>query len=358
MLVNVNQLQEGVRIKEDIYSLTKNPIVPKGTIVTKEIVSVLRAFLVETVNVEEPLVKGKKLLKSTEKKQKNSKIKHSVFEKKYLHAVQQFKKEFHHWQAGSTVNVNTIRNIIIPLLELTKKTPTRLLFIQQFFSEEDYLYHHSVSLGLISAYFAYKLNMPKADCFQIALAGILCNCGLAKSDLKRVSIFNMSKEQELELKMHPINSYKMLQNIPSLNHGVKVAIFQHHERLDGSGYPTGEKENKIHPYAKIIAIVDEYIQFSYNFKSESKNNIFHVIDQLRHEKFGSLDISLLNKFTEIFLSFTVNLNVLLSNEQIGEIIYLNPMNLTNPFIKVVNTEKILSIPTDGIYIKQLLYELD
>ena len=43
-----------------------------------------------------------------------------------------------------------------------------------------------------------------------------------------------------------------------MNQGVWLDGLQHHERIDGSGYPMRVKGEKIHPYAKIVAIADIY----------------------------------------------------------------------------------------------------
>ena len=51
MKVKVSELKEGYRLLEDVTSLTKYPIVPKNTVITDEIIEVLKAFLIEEVNV-------------------------------------------------------------------------------------------------------------------------------------------------------------------------------------------------------------------------------------------------------------------------------------------------------------------
>ena len=68
----------------------------------------------------------------------------------------------------------------------------------------------------------------------------------------------IASEDIKEIKMHPSENYKMIKDISSLTKDAKIAILQHHERLDGSGYPFKEKGAKIHHYAKIIAIADVY----------------------------------------------------------------------------------------------------
>ena len=60
------------------------------------------------------------------------------------------------------------------------------------------------------------------------------------------------------MKQHARYGFDILRNLHSISLLVAHCAFQHHERLDGSGYPRGLVENEIHPYAKIIAVADVF----------------------------------------------------------------------------------------------------
>ena len=104
-----------------------------------------------------------------------------------------------------------------------------------------------------------------------------------------------------EIKNHINYSYQMVQHIPSLKEGAKVAIFQHHERLDGSGYPMGIKSNKIHPIAQIIAVADTYHAMTSERMYRKKQSPFRVLELMRQDQFGQFDISALNAFVQKLL---------------------------------------------------------
>lgn len=65
-------------------------------------------------------------------------------------------------------------------------------------------------------------------------------------------------EQGLVLRQHPIYSLQKLEGIDEVTDDIKMAIYQGHERIDGSGYPEGVKGKEIHEYAQIIGIADTY----------------------------------------------------------------------------------------------------
>lgn len=58
--------------------------------------------------------------------------------------------------------------------------------------------------------------------------------------------------------MHPSLGYEALEKKHLISDASRLVVLQHHERLDGCGYPDGLKGEEIHPYAQIVAISDVY----------------------------------------------------------------------------------------------------
>ena len=68
----------------------------------------------------------------------------------------------------------------------------------------------------------------------------------------------MSNHEFEMMKQHAYIGYELLKDEPNLPLLVAHCAYQHHERLNGSGYPSGIKGNEIHDYAKWIGLVDSY----------------------------------------------------------------------------------------------------
>ncbi len=60
------------------------------------------------------------------------------------------------------------------------------------------------------------------------------------------------------IREHPLNGYKDLCHRESINHGQLMMTYQHHEHLNGNGYPVGVASDEIHPWAKMLAVVDVF----------------------------------------------------------------------------------------------------
>ncbi|GKT30593.1 HD-GYP domain-containing protein, partial [Aduncisulcus paluster] len=60
------------------------------------------------------------------------------------------------------------------------------------------------------------------------------------------------------VKKHTVLGYEALKRIPNITETSACVALYHHERFDGTGYPTGKQAQSIHVYAKIVAVADVF----------------------------------------------------------------------------------------------------
>lgn len=356
--VKLHQLQEGCILAEDVIGKTKKTIMPKNTVLTPYLLNVLEKFLIREVYVEPVLANGKpfkpaELLKRRENDSNSDEQPMFL----YLQAVQQYKKAFQSWQSGSPVDIGQIRNIIIPLFDRFINNRKELLALHRYATKEDYLYHHAVSVGLLSGFLAKQLDYSKGDCYQIALAGILSDCGMAKVDKRILTKKSALTTHEYEeMKQHTMLGYRMVQKIKTLKEGVKLAVLQHHERNDGTGYPFGIRDKQIHPYSKIVAVADVYHALTSERLYRSKQSPFKALEKIQIEQFGKLSMEAIQILLDNLINFHVGTLVKLSNGEMAEIVFIQREAPTRPIVKIVNKDEFLSLSEHrDIYIEEVVY---
>jgi HD-GYP domain-containing protein (c-di-GMP phosphodiesterase class II) len=97
------------------------------------------------------------------------------------------------------------------------------------------------------------------DLRQIATGAMLHDFGkldIAESILKKRGRLDDTEMDVIE--RHPAIGLRLLATRDDLTYAQLMMVYQHHERMDGSGYPVGVSGSKIHPWAQICAIVDVY----------------------------------------------------------------------------------------------------
>ncbi|MFC0561299.1 HD-GYP domain-containing protein [Halalkalibacter alkalisediminis] len=362
MKVKPAQLQRGCITTKDVEGLTDFPIIKENTVLTDELIDILKLFLVDMVEVESVLANGEtfKPLEVIEEIEEieieNNKEKQNEFLYQYVEAVKQFKKLFQSWQAGRKVEMLEVRTIFIPLFERVMEQPKKLLQLHHYSNKEDYNYHHSVYVGILSAYIGYKMKLNKGDWLQIGFGGVLADLGMTKvspSILKKKG--SLTSVEFEEVKKHPIHSYKMLKGITGVSDLILLAVLQHHERYDGSGYPLGVNSKKIHLFSQIVAISDVYHAMTTERLYRSKRFPYQVLEDITKEQFGKFDVKVVQALLQSLVQISIGDKVRLSSGDDAEIVFIDQQIPTRPMVKLLNSEEIIELNHHpSIFIEEII----
>lgn len=347
MRINVGEIQKGCILSADVFSKTNRPIIPKKTVLTDLHIRVLKAFSVNEIEVEKILAGGIPFdgydLDEDEVDEKKV-TSHVGYADLFLRSVYKYKKEFISWQSGLSVDIGKIRDLLIPLLEKMDDFTSEIFNLYRYSTKETYQYQHPVAVGILSGFIGKKLNLDRGEWMQLALAGCLADSGMAKINHELFQKTTSLTEQEFrEVKKHPIHSYKMVQNTPLLRREVKIAILEHHERLNGSGYPLGEKEEKISKYARIISIADIYHAMTCERTYRSKQSPYKVLEFIQEGCFGEFDITILKTLISSMVDYSTGDKIRLSDGRVAEILFVDEKTPTRPLIKLLETNEIIQL---------------
>jgi len=200
---------------------------------------------------------------------------------------------------------------------------------------DEYLTRHCVNVALLSSMLGKWLNLPKKDLTLLTYTAFLHDIG---KTLVNPTILNkpsqLTTSEFEEIKKHSLYSYNLLKGIAFLDESVILGVLTHHERLDGSGYPLGLKEDKINTFAKIIAITDMFDAMTSDRVYKKKQDPFTVLDIMQHDCMGLLDYNYLTTFIKQMPNYYTGEMVKLNNDCIGKIIKIDVNNISKPLISV------------------------
>lgn len=361
MKVKPIQLEVGCILAKDINSFSNQTLMRKKTVLDEENIAVLKAFLVEVVEVEGTLVNGspfkpKEILKNESSKYKSVKLENKSFMDIYLQTVQTYKKLFSSWQAGSKVDIFVIRKNLLALLEKLDKDPSEIITIHHYASKGDYLFHHAVSVGLLSAYLGRKLNYTKPEEIQLGIAGMLADSGMAKVPNGILDKKGPLTSTEFdEIKSHSLYSYQMIKDIPGVTDAMLLGVLQHHEREDGSGYPMAISSQKLHKFSKVIAVIDVFHAMTTERYYKQKQSPYKVLEAVMKDSFGKFDIKIVQALANLIANFSIGSRVRLNNGEICEVVFLEPSSPIRPMLKIEKREEFIVLANrNDLYIEEIL----
>jgi len=356
--VNIDESYIGKVVAQDIFAKTQNPIVYKNSIITPELLHIFKVFKISKVLIlkDGKIENEKTSLEKVKNEPTDYEIVEDIFKTHYLEAVTQFKKEFTKWQAISRIDIVKVRGIILPLVDEILNDRTKLFDLNNYSNPNDYTYHHSVATGLICAIISHKLGYDKGTTLQMAIAGTLADCGMSKIPSH---IFEkkgaLNHTEFIEIRKHPVYSYQMVKDLPALKANMKQAIIEHHERLDGSGYPRGLKIDNISPFSQIIAIADTFHAMTSERIYRAKESPFKVVEMIKENEFGKFDIRVVQALMNIVVDLPIGMKVELSNLERGEVMFINKFYPTRPLIKLLKTGDIIDLSNNrSLYIGRII----
>jgi len=197
------------------------------------------------------------------------------------------------------------------------------------------------------------LGFSKEDTEVLTLAGLLHDTGkimMPDNILKKPSRLSVT-EYEI-IKTHPFQGYNLLKG-EDLDERIKNAALMHHERCDGSGYPSRLVSNEIDDFAKIVAIADVYDAMTSARIYRGPLCPFDVIHIFESEGLRKFEPRFLLPFLERIVNTYMNNDILLNNGETGTIIMINRLYLSKPVIKTATGFIDLSAEPD-LYIMKIL----
>jgi putative nucleotidyltransferase with HDIG domain len=252
----------------------------------------------------------------------------------FTEAIDGIKSLFEMVQLEGIVRKEDVDSSFTPLISSVEEENDVVSLLLSLNSKDDYTYQHSVQVGMLSYYIAKWLDMPEEEAHLIGKAGFLHDIGKSKIDNTI-----LQKPEELddteyeEIKNHTLYGYEILKESFDET-ALALTALQHHERLDGKGYPHGKQEPDIHPYAKIVAVADVYSAMICNRIYQHKRGLLVVLRELHRMSFGELDPKATQVFIKNMIPNFIGKRAELSDGRVGTIIMTNPTDFFRPLVHV------------------------
>ncbi|WP_424769357.1 HD-GYP domain-containing protein [Paenibacillus sp. sgz302251] len=354
--VTLSQLKLGDKIGEDVLTPLGGVLFQKGKVITQKEIEILQAFLVISVVLENGIPTTNKREENIEEPVQEAVAPvaiASALHDEYEKMLEVLRQVFNSYITGQAMPVMDIRKQLEKLLEHIKSYNI-LTFMPRQFVERDYILHNSITSAMTCYQIAQWTGFPQKDWMQLAFAGLLHDIGNIRIDKSILYKPNaLSPEEKEEMKRHTVLGYQLLKNVAALNDGVKMAALQHHEKVDGSGYPLGIDAIKIHPYAKIVAIADIFHAMTLNKAYRKAASPYLVLEQIQSDAFGKLDPAYVRTFVEKVTQFHNGTVIKLSDERIGEIVFSDRTHPTRPWVSIEGAIVNLTVERH-LHIKEVL----
>lgn len=239
-------------------------------------------------------------------------------------------------RAGKSIAAEDVKQLVTGLVDSIICNPNALLWLTQLKSKDDYTVTHSINVCILSLAFGRHLGLQTGDMQDLGLSALLHDIGKLKIPIDVLNKPDVLSSEEFELiKQHTIYGREILLETNGISAVSVDVAYGHHERLDGSGYPRGLKQEQIGIFSRIVGIVDCYDAFTTE-RVYKRGLSSSAATRLMYEGKGQFfDLKLVESFIQCLGIYPVGALVETNKGDVGAIISANTQQKLKPIVMLI-----------------------
>lgn len=199
-------------------------------------------------------------------------------------------------------------------------------------------YQHPLNVTVLALMLAKSIEMSKDDARLLGIAAVMHDIGKAEiSDRILLKKEPLTHSELLHYQQHTEFGARMIKEL-SLPTRIGKVILQHHEFVDGSGYPAGLTGSQIDPLAKIIVLANAYDNLCNPVNTEHAKTPYEALAILFAKQRSKFDEDLLKRLIKSLGVYPPGSVVKLSTNQYATVVSVNPSQPLRPYIMVHHSD--------------------
>lgn len=313
----------GKHLSKSIYDDNGRVLLKKGVTLTDRYLKRLKELGYSEVYVEDALSEGVELEENLKAETSNR-------------ALLTIKKAMEFCRSGQAIDYKGIEEIASEIIDNVLNRSNTLINLSQLKRYDWYTYYHSVNVCVISLMIAKWHRYSRPKLMDLGVGALLHDVGKISVPAEVLNKRGrLNKEEWDVIKTHPTKGYEVISKIYSKDHTAAAVAIQHHERLDGSGYPNGINASDITHASRISTISDAFDALVSTRAYRSRLSPDEAVKTMRESIGTQFDRDLMNVFLKKITIYPNGSLVVLENGLIGIVLRQNPKNNYRPAIKIV-----------------------
>lgn len=238
---------------------------------------------------------------------------------------------------SNTISKETTDNVSETIHERILYTDESTIFqiLNTVRTVDEYLYTHCTNVAILNGLMGKWLGYSQEETKSLIRGGLLHDIGKLRIPREILDKPERLNDDEFKvMKTHPIHAYNMLINSGEIDPIVISIVRNHHEKVNGKGYPDGLIYDDIPIAARITAISDVYDAMVTERVYKPAHSPFEILEEFAKGSYIHLDMDLVKLFIENIPSELIGKSVLLSNGSVGEVVFIDETNLLYPMVRV------------------------
>jgi putative nucleotidyltransferase with HDIG domain len=327
-LITVDEVREGDRIGMNVYAADGRLVIRKGMIITIRLIEGLKRLQIEGIYIED-------------ERFKDIQVEDGISMRLRMQAISALNNAFEEiTQIGNFKS----KNLLDTSDEMVKHLAAEqdpFIQVKNIRTRAGYILDHSVNVAMLSVLTAKALDYSMQQLQVIGLGTMLHDIGYALPGLKNV------------YKEHPKAGFDIIRKHQEIPLMAAHLVLQHHEMINGQGFPYGVKGKEIREMAQICAVAND---FDHHVNEIGKNRLPHEgIEYIMSKVETSYEIHIVQAFVRNVVPYPIGTIVRLTSGVTGIVTEINKSNASRPVIRELDTDRTISLfEQQTIFIKEVV----
>ncbi|MCK7633308.1 MULTISPECIES: HD-GYP domain-containing protein [unclassified Shewanella] len=257
--------------------------------------------------------------------------------------------------------VDDAKDLVHSIVEQLLTSDNLVLHLMSDAKQDESIYYHSLNVAILSMLIAKEMEWSRSEIEAIGLSALFHDVGKLKIPPQILKKSTHWPAPELNfIKQHPLLGVELLKLAENFPPSALPAITNHHEFLDGTGYPKGLKEADLDQMSQLLAVVNEYDSLCYPNPQDKPMMPYAALGHLYKQYKTKLNQEYIGKIIKMLGIYPPGSVVELSSGQYAMVMSVNLQKLLCPKILVYDAQvpkdqaPIVDLELEGISIVRCL----
>ncbi len=259
-------------------------------------------------------------------------------------------------RSGNQLQIEMVNNVMEDMVDSMVRNPDAMMWVARLREQDTMTYDHGLSVAINLVAFGRHLGFPREQLSNLGVMGLMLDIGkmrVPRELLEKKE--HLNADEFVTMKLHVKHGMDILYATPNIHPDVLEGVAQHHERMDGTGYPIGLSGGKISIYGRMSGVADTYAAITKRRPYADPVSPHEALQMLSNWSVNLFQPDMVEQFIQSIGVFPVGSLVELSTGEVAVIVTHNKQKRLKPKVLIVTEadKKILKHPT----VRDLLYDV-
>lgn len=268
--------------------------------------------------------------------------------------------------SGKTIDMRPLKKSVNLLLDNIISKHDALIQLEEIRTYDDYVFLHSINVAVFAIMTGQTLGYTENQLSELGLGALLHDIGMISVDPAVLyKVGPLTPQENDQIRAHAQIGFNMLRTYREVSTKSMHIAYQHHERMDGQGYPRGLPGSQILDYARIVSIVDTFDALISDRPHRTGCTTTDALTVIRKLAGTCFDPEIIEAFAANVALYPMNSLVRLNTGHTAVVVAVNRHRFNRPVIRVIfdplnnpiqNYEIDLSVSNEVSIVKRLTYD--